>query len=169
MHPMVNCAEKRLFLEKAAFQCAIGRNGCLPATEKTEGDGATPLGRWPLRRVYYRADRIDPPQTALPICALSRNDGWCDAPEDPRYNQHVRLPYPASHERLWRDEHVYDIIVELGHNDDPVVPARGSAVFIHIAKPDFSPTAGCIALRLDDLRAILVDMTPGSHIDIRAS
>lgn len=168
MHISVNCAKQRAVLGQNTFRCAIGRSGCLPARQKIEGDGATPLGRWPLRRVYYRADRVDPPQTALPLRALDKDDGWCDAPHDARYNRHVRLPYPVSHERLWRDEHVYDIIVELGHNDDPVVPERGSAVFIHIAKPDFSPTAGCIALHADDLRAVLAKMAPGSHVDIRA-
>jgi len=167
MDLIVKCTEKRLFLAAETYPCAIGRSGHLPAEEKTEGDGATPLGRWPLRRVYYRADRIDKPHTKLPSRALTEHDGWCDAPHDPRYNRLVRLPYPASHERLWRQEAVYDLIVELGHNDDPVVPARGSAVFMHIAKPNFAPTAGCVALRMEDLCAVLKAIAPNSALDIR--
>ncbi len=134
-------------------RCALGPAGI--RRDKLEGDGATPAGRFPLRRVLYRADRLIRPVTALPCSSLDPADGWCDDPADPSYNRPVRLPYRASAEALWRDDGVYDAIVVLGHNDDPVVPGRGSAVFLHIARPDYAPTAGCVAVARDDLLALL--------------
>ena len=125
---------------------AIGRSGLLPEDQKREGDGATPIGTYPLRRVFFRPDRVDRPQTGLPVTPLSQDDGWCDAPGDPAYNRPVKLPYAASAEQLWREDHVYNIIVEIGHNDDPVADGLGSAVFIHLAHTDYQPTEGCIAL-----------------------
>jgi len=135
------------------FACAIGWGGV--RTDKREGDGATPAGRFPLRRVLYRPDRVAPPRTALPIAPLSPGDGWCDDPAHPLYNRQVRLPHEASHEELWRSDRVYDLIVILGHNDAPVVRGLGSAVFLHVAQPDYAPTAGCVAVAEGDLLAIL--------------
>ena len=135
------------------FACAIGSGGV--RSNKREGDGATPAGRFPLRRVLYRADRMAPPRTALPIAPLSPQDGWCDDPGHPLYNQPLRLPHHASHEELWRADHVYDLIVILGHNDAPVVPGLGSAVFLHVAQPDYAPTAGCVAVAAGHLLTIL--------------
>src|ERR1700689_2079632 len=110
-------------------RCGLGPGGVAAVADKHEGDGATPAGAWPLRRVLYRPDRRAAPATGLPVAPLDPADGWCDAPGDPAYNRPVVLPYPASAERLWRDDHVYDLIVVLGHNDDPVVPRAGSAIF----------------------------------------
>jgi len=123
-------------------RCAIGKGGVIGAALKREGDGASPLGTWEMRRVFYRADRHPRPETGLPCVPLRETDGWCDDPDHRLYNRPVTLPFQASHERLWRDDHVYDLIVELGHNDDPPVPNYGSAIFLHIAKPDYSPTEG---------------------------
>ena len=136
------------------FACAIGRGGV--RSNKREGDGATPAGRFPLRRVLYRPDRVAPPRTALPIAPLSPQDGWCDDPGHPLlYNRPLRLPHEARHEALWRADHVYNLIVVLGHNDAPPVPGLGSAVFLHVAQPDYGPTAGCVAVALGDLLSIL--------------
>ncbi len=135
--------------------CALGKGGVIVATEKREGDNCSPLGIWPIRRVLYRPDREPCPQTDLPVTALRIEDGWCDDVADPAYNQPVQLPYAARHERLWRDDGVYDLIVVLGHNDDPPVPGLGSAIFLHLARPDFTGTEGCVALRRDDLLAFL--------------
>ena len=156
----------RVFWDQRTFKCALGKGGALPAAEKREGDGTTPLGIWPLRRVFYRPDRLNPPVCSLPVAALKPEDGWCDDPKDVAYNRPVTLPYPASHERLWREDHVYDLIVELGHNDDPVVPYLGSAVFMHVAKPDYAPTEGCVALHLDDLLALVTHVPSGACLDI---
>jgi L,D-peptidoglycan transpeptidase YkuD (ErfK/YbiS/YcfS/YnhG family) len=144
------------------FRCALGRGGI--RADKREGDGGTPVGCFPLRRVLYRGDRMTPPETALPMTAIQPADGWCDDPADPAYNQPVRLPYPASHEEMWRVDGLYDVVVVIGHNDDPVVPGMGSAVFMHVAKPDYEPTAGCVALALPDLLALLKDCAPGDRL-----
>jgi L,D-peptidoglycan transpeptidase YkuD (ErfK/YbiS/YcfS/YnhG family) len=135
------------------FRCAIGRGG--RRRDKREGDGATPVGSWPMRRLLYRADRLVAPETALPVSVIAAADGWCDAPLDARYNQPVPLPYPASAETLWRQDGVYDLIVPLGYNDAPVVAGAGSAIFLHVVRDDFSPTEGCVALALADLLAVL--------------
>lgn len=147
-------------------RCALGRSGVTPATTKREGDGASPIGAWPIRQVLWRPDRLARPTTALPLAELIPEAGWCDDPADPFYNRPVVLPYPASHEKLWRDDAIYDVIVELGYNDDPVLPGRGSAIFLHVARPDYSPTEGCIACALPDLLALLADARPGDTIEI---
>ena len=123
--------------------------------QKGEGDGATPSGLLTLRRVLYRADRGSAPASAVPREALAPDDGWCDDPGHPDYNRMVRLPHPARHERLWRDDGLYDIVGVLGWNDDPVRPGRGSAIFLHAAHPDGRPTEGCIALAPAALRQVL--------------
>lgn len=137
------------------FRCALGKGGVRPEADKREGDGATPLGRYPIRQILYRPDRLDMAATSLPVQALTPQDGWCDDPADPAYNRFVSLPFAASHEKLWREDHVYDVIVVLGHNDDPPVPGLGSAIFMHVAREDYSGTEGCVALALPDLLALL--------------
>lgn len=135
------------------FRCALGRGGI--TLDKREGDGATPAGDFPLRQVLYRADRVSRPKTGLPVTAIAPDDGWCDAPGDRNYNRAVKHPYPASAERLWRDDGLYDLVVVVGYNDDPVQPRKGSAIFIHVAAADFTPTEGCVALAMPDLLALL--------------
>ena len=146
------------------WRCAIGPAGI--TADKREGDGATPSGCFALRRVLYRPDRLARPETLLPAAALAPEDGWCDDPADAAYNRPVRLPYGASHERLWRDDGIYDIVVILGHNDDPPVPGAGSAIFLHVARPDYGPTQGCVALALPDLLAVLREAGPETRICI---
>jgi len=143
-------------------RCALGPAGLSAA--KREGDGATPIGAFPCRLLYFRADRVPPPRTGLRRVPLNPQDGWCDAPDDPHYNKPVTLPYPASHESLWLESHVYDLIVPLGYNDDPIVPGRGSAIFLHLAKPDYAPTQGCVALALEDLLAFLTGADAASRV-----
>ncbi len=155
-----------LRLGERTFACVLGRAGISP--HKREGDGATPVGKFPVRRVLYRADRGPAPETALPVNIIGRNDGWCDAPGDARYNQPVTLPYPASAESLWRDDGLYDVVVVLGHNDDPVITGMGSAIFMHVAPADGKPTAGCVALAPADLREVLRAIHPGAMIEIRS-
>lgn len=135
------------------WRCAVGHGGV--RRDKREGDGATPLAAMPLRRVLYRADRGTAPRCGVPVEPIGREDGWCDDPADRAYNTAVRLPHPARHERLWRDDALYDIVGVLGWNDDPVVRGRGSAIFLHVASPGYRPTEGCVALSDRDLRATL--------------
>jgi L,D-peptidoglycan transpeptidase YkuD (ErfK/YbiS/YcfS/YnhG family) len=160
--------------------CALGKGGVIPAAEKREGDGCSPLGVWPVRRVLFRPDGAfgnlprlagvpgQPPVADLrvPAAPLAADDGWCDAPGDRNYNRPVKLPYPASAERMWRDDHLYDVVVVLGHNDDPVVPLMGSAIFLHLARPDYGPTEGCVALAPWDMMEFLSKLEPGSAVAI---
>lgn len=136
-----------------SFSCALGRSG-ITAT-KREGDGATPMGCFTLRRVLYRPDREAPPETFLAVDPIYQMDGWCSAAGDESYNRPVTMPYPASAETLWRDDSAYDLVVVLGHNDQPIVPGCGSAIFLHVATPSYAPTQGCIAVARDDLVSIL--------------
>ena len=146
--------------------CAFGPAGIV--SDKREGDGATPAGVFPLRWVYFRPDRIAAPKTGLELKPIGPDDGWCDDPSRAEYNRPVTLPYEGSHERLAREDHVYDICVVLGHNDDPPVPGAGSAIFFHLAHADYRPTAGCIAVSEADMRAILAPCRPGAEMDIAA-
>ena len=152
-----------------AFACAIGWGGTVAAEAKREGDGATPLGCWPLRRVLYRPDRGSPPATALPVTALTPEDGWCDDPAHAAYNTQVALPFAAGHEVLWRADGLYDIVAVLGHNDDPPVPGAGSAIFLHVMRPDGGPTAGCVALARPDLESVLAALGSGSRLCVAES
>lgn len=149
-------------------RCALGRSGVTPAGSKREGDGASPIGIWPIRQVLWRADRLARPETPLPLIEIIPEAGWCDDPADPFYNRPVILPYAASHEKLWREDEVYDVIVELGYNDDPAVPGKGSAIFLHVARAGYSPTEGCVACALPDLLALLSDAQPGDAVEIAA-
>ena len=150
-----------------SFRCALGLSGIL--VEKREGDGGTPAGIYPLRRVLYRPDRISAtPRTGLPLSALTTADGWCDDPQNNAYNRAVILPFSGSAEHLWREDAVYDVIVIIGHNDAPAIRGRGSAIFMHLASDDYSATEGCIALSLNDLLAVLEKCTPQSRLLISA-
>jgi L,D-peptidoglycan transpeptidase YkuD (ErfK/YbiS/YcfS/YnhG family) len=135
------------------FRAALGRGGV--RVDKREGDGGTPAGVLPLRRVLYRPDRVAAPLSAVSVLPLAPADGWCDDPAYAEYNKPVHLPVNASAEMLWRDDALYDIIGVLGWNDQPVRPGLGSAIFLHVAAPDFTPTEGCIALARDDLQHVL--------------
>ncbi|HWT96714.1 MAG TPA: L,D-transpeptidase family protein [Terriglobales bacterium] len=157
--------EGRAMLGERSYVCRLGRSGI--ARDKREGDGATPVGRFPLRQVFYRPDRGPAPQTSVPHRALTEADGWCDEPTSPDYNRGVTLPFAASHEEMWRTDSLYDLVVVIGHNDSPVVPHMGSAVFLHVASPDGDPTAGCVAFNKADLLEILSRLTPADHVSIR--
>ena len=151
----------------AQYRCALGRSGVVPAADKREGDGASPAGIWPVRRAFWRPDRLEKPATPLPLQPIERDDGWCDAPSDPAYNRPVRLPWPTSHEVMTREDGLYDVVVVLGHNDDPPVPGLGSAIFLHCAAPDYAPTEGCVAIARDELVDLLGRLNRTSTLEIR--
>jgi L,D-peptidoglycan transpeptidase YkuD (ErfK/YbiS/YcfS/YnhG family) len=134
-------------------RCALGRGGI--GDKSAEADAVTPTGRFALRKVRIRSDRVSGLQTMLPVSTIGKTDGWCDDPASGDYNRLIALPHPASHEELWRDDALYDVVIEVGFNDDPVEPGKGSAIFIHVARPDYGPTQGCVALKLDDLLDLL--------------
>lgn len=141
---------------------ALGRSGILAL--KREGDGGTPFGRFSIRQVLYRSDRLKRPQTALPLRAISGDDGWCEDPTDRNYNRLVKLAANSRADRLKRTDHLYDLVLVLGYNDRPRVRGKGSAIFIHLARPGYAPTAGCIALTRRDLLALLAQLRSDSQI-----
>jgi len=152
---------------RMSTRAALGKAGTIAAPDKREGDNRSPTGVWPIRYVLYRPD-VYPrgPTTALEARPIAPDDGWCDAPGDPAYNQSVKLPYPASAERLWRDDTVYDLVVVLGHNDDPPVPGLGSAIFLHLARDGYPGTEGCVALARADVESLLAVARPGDAVEI---
>lgn len=153
-----------LILDGRAIPVALGRSGI--RADKREGDGATPRGFWHPREVRYRADHGMRPVTRLPVRRTRTEDGWCDDPRDGRYNRPVRLPFAASHEEMWRGDGLYDLVVVLDHNSRPRRAQRGSAVFLHLARGAFEPTAGCIAFRRADLRRLLARMDANTVIEV---
>lgn len=149
------------------YPCTLGRAGLVLTAEKEEGDGKTPVGVFPLRRLFYRADRVGKPATHLPLETLTPETGWCEDPAHPDYNKKIALPHPSVHDRMTREDHVYDYVVVIGYNDAPVVPGKGSAIFMHLARPDFTPTAGCVGLRPADMLEVLKACGNSSKIDIK--
>jgi L,D-peptidoglycan transpeptidase YkuD (ErfK/YbiS/YcfS/YnhG family) len=135
---------------------------------KSEGDGATPIGRFPIHEVLYRSDRTRRPRSGLPCRPLRRSDGWCDDPADRNYNRPVSHPYAGSAETMWRRDHLYDVVVVLGYNLRPRVRGRGSAIFMHLARPGYAPTAGCIALSARNMRIVLERLAPGAILHVTA-
>src|ERR1700689_3334988 len=149
----VVASDGRLIWRGQTLRCALGQGGV--RVEKEEGDGATPAGLLPLRRIFYRADRVPPPRSPMPIEPIAQTDGWCDDPSHRDYNRFVHLPHDARHEELWRQDAIYDVLAVLGWNDQPVVKGRGSAIFLHVARSDYPPTEGCVALALPDVVRLL--------------
>lgn len=161
----------RLTLGAFTCACTIGKGGLIAATDKREGDGATPMGAWLVRAALLRSGRIAVPEgLALPWHWIRPDDGWCDDPADPCYNRPVHLPRATSHERLARHDQAYDAIVILGYNDAPPVPGMGSAIFFHqwVIGADGAPraTEGCVAVAPESMRAILPLLTPGMIMQI---
>ena len=134
-------------------RCALGKGGVTKT--KKEGDGKTPIGRYRLRRIWYRPDRIMRPQSPLPIAEISQKSGWCDDVRSSLYNIPIERPSAARHERLWRHDRLYDVFFELGMNDAPPEKGAGSAIFLHCIAPGKTATAGCVAVARDDLLRFL--------------
>jgi L,D-peptidoglycan transpeptidase YkuD (ErfK/YbiS/YcfS/YnhG family) len=144
----------QLIFNGLIFPCSIGKGGF--SSSKKEGDGCTPIGTFALRECWWRQDKLAAaPKTGLTLRQTHEEDGWCDEPSSPHYNQPVKLPYSFSHERMWRDDDVYDIVVPMGYNDDPVIAGKGSAIFMHLARPNYEPTEGCVALAKADMLQLL--------------
>ena len=160
---IIHTAQKTIKIAGNSYPCRIGRGGTIEGARGREGDEKTPLGTYTLRFGLYRADRLPEPRSPLTFRPLRETDGWCDAPKDQAYNRFVRLPYPASHEKLWREDSAYDIVLVISHNDSPPEPGQGSAVFIHVAQSDDRQTLGCVALAPEPMVRVLpylrTDMT----------
>lgn len=146
------------------LQCATGQKGF--TNKPAEGDMKTPIGTFPLRRIFYRADRVNLPAVHLPNHVIQGSDGWCDDPDSAEYNTWITKPFAMRHEDLWRADNIYDIIVVLGFNDAPIEKDKGSAIFLHVARPGFVATAGCVALEKDALLALLPEFDKRTCIEI---
>jgi len=154
----------RLTFGIKSYKCVLGKSGI--TAHKKEGDGATPSGKFPIRRVYYRPDRIPEPKSVLPVFALLPNDGWCDDPTHKDYNKKVTLPHEGHAESLWRSDELYDVFAVIGYNDEPALPHKGSAIFLHVAHRSFRHTQGCVALRIGDLIEVIEALPTNSQINI---
>jgi len=148
-----------------AFPVALGRGGIL--ANKREGDGGTPRGNFRLRRLWWRADRFPRPLTRLPTRPIGPMDAWCEDPQDRRYNRAIQMTGGQLGDRLRRDDHLYDFIVEIDQNTRPRVSGRGSAVFIHVAKPRLGSSAGCVAMPRARLQRLLEKVSTATRINIR--
>jgi L,D-peptidoglycan transpeptidase YkuD (ErfK/YbiS/YcfS/YnhG family) len=146
------------------FPVALGRGGIL--TNKCEGDGGTPRGIFRPLRLWWRADRHPRPQTLLPVRAIRPEDGWCEDPASRHYNRPVKLARHDKGDRLRRDDHLYDFVVEIDHNTSPRMAGRGSAVFLHLARERFSPTAGCVSMTKPAMLHLLRRLGPRTRISI---
>ena len=142
-----------LTFKEHQFKCSIGRSGF--SENKVEGDGSTPVGNFYIENIYYRADKIEIFETNINKVKIRESDGWCDDPKQKEYNQLVQFPYDFSAEKLYRDDSLYNLVGVLNYNTHPVTPGLGSAIFMHIAKNDYQPTEGCIALNQKDLLYLL--------------
>lgn len=150
-----------------AIPCSIGKGGLIAAADKREGDGASPIGIWPIRGVLLRPDRVAlPAGLQLPWRWLRPDDGWSDDVGDPVYNRPVRHPHAFSAERLWRDDGLYDAIAVLGYNDAAPVAGQGSAIFLHCWR-DGATTEGCVAVARAALLALLPALRSGDALEIR--
>jgi L,D-peptidoglycan transpeptidase YkuD (ErfK/YbiS/YcfS/YnhG family) len=154
----------RLQAGNLVIPCALGRSGTTHA--KREGDGASPVGRFGLLQAFYRADHGPRPRTGLPLRRIGRNDGWSDDPRDRRYNQPVPLPCATSHETMWRNDHLYDVVIDIAWNRGPIICGRGSAIFLHLARPGFTPTEGCVAVDKSKIHRLLERIGPETRIEI---
>ncbi len=153
-----------LFTRGEQFQCAIGLNGL--TENKREGDLSTPIGTFHFDKIFYRADRLGNMKFIIDSSIIKKNDGWCDDQKSGLYNQHIQFPFQKSAEHLYRDDRIYDIICVLNYNTSPIIPGRGSAIFLHIAKPGFLGTEGCIAIEKELLIEIATNLTTDSTIVI---
>ena len=153
-----------LTLDRRTVPVALGRGGI--KANKREGDVSTPKGIFRPRQVWWRADRYPRPQTALPVRAIRPDDAWCEDPLDRHYNRPIRLAQDGGGDRLRRDDHLYDFIIEIDHNTSPRIAGRGSAVFLHLARKDFSPTAGCVSMTKSAMLRLLERLDPRTQIVI---
>jgi L,D-peptidoglycan transpeptidase YkuD (ErfK/YbiS/YcfS/YnhG family) len=147
-----------------AIPVALGRGGII--ANKREGDGGTPKGTFRPRRLWWRADRHPRPRTLLPIRAIRSDDAWCEDPASRHYNRPLKLGIDDGGDRLTRDDHLYDFIIEIDHNTQPTIAGRGSAVFLHLARSNFSPTAGCVSMTKSAMLHLLRQIGPKTKIII---
>jgi L,D-peptidoglycan transpeptidase YkuD (ErfK/YbiS/YcfS/YnhG family) len=146
------------------YRCALGKAGVNKKIK--EGDGITPKGVFKITKIYYRADKIKIIKTNIKKIKITKNMGWCDDPVSRFYNQQIRLPSKFSHEKLYRNDDLYDLIAVINYNTNPIIKNKGSAIFMHISKKSYKKTEGCIALKKKDLINILTKIKKNTKIKI---
>ena len=150
--------------KKLKFKCALGKAGI--GKKKREGDNVTPTGTFKIVKIYYRSDRVKKISSKLRLIEITKNMGWCDDPNSKNYNKLINLPSKYSHEKLFKKNNIYNVIVVLNYNMKPIIKNKGSAIFIHIAKNNYQPTQGCIALKKNDLLKLLSKISRNIKIKI---
>ena len=160
----ININKKYLTFKNFKVKCAIGKKGI--GLKKIEGDLITPKGSFRVKRVFYRKDRIKYFESKIPKSIIKKNMGWCDDPKSKYYNKLIRLPFSFSFEKLYRKDNIYDLILVLNYNISPIKKNKGSAIFIHIAKKNFSSTKGCVAIRKFELIKLIKYLNKSSKVNI---
>ena len=161
MHILIN--SKYLTYNNYKVKCAIGKRGI--GDKKKEGDLITPRGQFKVKYILYRKDRVKF-STKLKKKIIKKNMGWCNDPESKEYNKSVKLPSSFNHEKLYKKENIYDIILVINYNMNPIKRNKGSAIFIHIAKKNYKKTEGCVAIKKRELLKIVKKIKPNTKIKI---
>ena len=161
---MIIVKKNLLSFNDISFKCAVGKNGI--TNNKVEGDGCTPAGKYLINQVYYRQDRVVLPSTSIPSIAIAKNFGWCDDVSSDCYNKIITFIFKLGAEILYRNDNIYDILVVIDYNQNPVIKNKGSAIFLHIAKPNYVGTEGCVAISMVDLIHLLKIITTKTNIQI---
>ena len=162
MHILIK--NKNLFFNNYKVKCSVGKRGI--GVKKREGDQITPKGKFKIKYILYRKDRVPNLKTKLKKMVINKNMGWCDDPKSEFYNKLIKLPFKYNFERLYRSDNIYDIILVLNFNLNPVQKNKGSAIFIHIAKRNYKSTAGCIAINKKNLKKIVKKINKRTLIKI---
>ena len=162
MHILIN--KKNLIFNNYKAKCALGKRGI--AYKRKEGDLITPKGEYKIKFILYRKDRLKKITSKIKLIVIKKNMGWCDDPNSNHYNKLVKLPYEYNYEKLYKKENIYDIILVLDYNMNPVIKNRGSAIFIHIAKKNYKKTEGCIAVKKKSLLKIIKDIKKNTKVKI---
>ena len=155
---------KKLFLNHYKIKCALGKRGI--GVKKSEGDQITPKGKFKITRILYRKDRIPNFKCKITKLSIKKEMGWCDDPRSKYYNKLIRFPFKYSAEKLYRKDATYDLILVLNYNLNPVRKAKGSAIFIHVAKKNYKKTLGCIAVSKRDLKKIVKKINKSTSVNI---
>ena len=162
MHILIN--KRYLIYNQYKVKCAVGKRGI--GLKKKEGDSITPIGEYKIKYILYRSDRIKKIQSKLKKTIIKKNMGWCDDPKSDKYNKLINLPYNYSYERLFKKENIYDIILVLNYNMNPIKRGKGSAIFIHVAKKNYKKTQGCVAVKKSDLLRLIKEIRVNTKVKI---
>jgi len=164
----VKISDGTINFNNISYPCQVGIEGGIHFTEGREGDKKTPIGNYKIRFGFYRKDRVSKPNSKLNFIPINKNDGWSNSTMSTSYNRYIRLPDNKSHERLWRDDRAYDIVLVIDHNDSPPVTGLGSAIFIHLSQTDKRKTLGCVAIEPIVMSKLLPLIKNGTKLSITA-